>query len=132
MEITLGDFVKYLVLLLQNSNVVLPFKNQESWHKLFYRVKKENHISGKPSFFKNLQFDWDGAYPKSPELYDFLCILCWTGTVETTSPRYEEYKLSKGMAELLQKRFDALDETIKRYLTSIIGVAREEFVTSRA
>ncbi len=127
METTLGDFVKYLVLLLQKSEIALPFNNQELFHKLFYRLKKENDIAGKPIFLKKLWFDWNNSYPKSPELSEFLHALCWIGIVEANCPGCDTYWLSKNMEELWQEKFEKLDETTKQYLNLAVSVAKEEF-----
>ena len=124
---------KYLILLMEKNQIVLSFQDQAPWHLLFYRLKKVQNVSGKPSFLENLRFDWDGSYPKSSELSEFLHALCLTGAVVTTSPLYEEYRLLKGMAALWQQRFEALDDTVKSFLNTGVNIAREEFnkVTSR-
>lgn len=127
MEMTLGDFVKYLVLLLQKAEIVLPFNNEVLFHELLYRLKKENNIAGKPTFLEKLWFDWDGPYPKSPELSEYLNAICWIGVVETNSPRFDKYWLSKNMEELWQKQFEKLDEATKQYLNLVVDIAREEF-----
>lgn len=127
MEITLGDFVKYLVLLLQKAGISLPFNNRALFHKLFYLLKKENGIAGKPTFLKKLWFDWDGSYPKSPELSEFLHALYWIGIVEANCPICDRYWLSKDMEKLWQEQFEKLDEIIKSYLNSVVDIAKEEF-----
>ena len=128
MEMTLGDFVNYLVLLLQKYEIALPFNNQALFHKLLYRLKKENDIAGKPNFLKKLWFDWNGSYPKSPELSEYLHALCWIGiVVKANCPGCDTYWLSKNIEELWQKQFEKIDEVIKQYLNLVIGIAKEEF-----
>lgn len=125
MKITLGDFVKYLVLLLQKNNIALPFNNLVLFHRLFYRLKKEVN-EAKPKFLENLWFDWDGLYSESPELSRFLdamrCIC-----VETNSPKFDRYWLSEDINNLWQEKFDRIDEATKQYLNLVVHIAREEF-----
>ena len=121
------DFVRYLILLLQKNNIILTFNKPEAWHCLFYRLKKSPEILGKPAFLEKLWFDWDGPYQESPELLEYLHTLRLTGVVETNSPRFDRYWLSKGIEELWQKQFEKLDEVIKQYLNLVIGIAKEEF-----
>lgn len=127
MEISFGDFVKYLVLLLQKNGIDLPFHTQEAWHLLFYRLKKQQDFPGKPAFLETLWFDWDDPYPKSPELSEYLNALCMIGVVETNSPRFDRYRLSKVMEELWQEQFEKLNEEIKQYLNLSVQIAKEEF-----
>ena len=49
-EISLGEFVKRLAALLQEKSVEMPFKDEESWHVLFYELAKQEW-PGKPGFF---------------------------------------------------------------------------------
>lgn len=127
MEVSFGEFVKYLVLLLQKNNIVLPFNRPEAWHHLFYRLKQSQEISGKPAFLEKLWFDWDDPYPKSPELSEYLHALCWTGTIETNSPRFDRYWLPKNMEKLWQEQYEKLDKTVKQYLYFTVEIAKEEF-----
>ena len=133
MTMTLGEFIKWLVFLLQKEGVPLSLNNQLSWHKLFYRLKMRGDVVEKPVFLKELWFDWCYAYPKSPELSKFLQAVCWTGIVETTDFG-RNYKLQEDMEQLLQRRFENLNEKTKQYLNSIVKIAKEEFagVVSRA
>lgn len=125
--ISLEEFVKYMVLLLQKNNIVLPFHKTEAWHSLFYRLKKSTETHGKPAFLENLWFDWDGPYPKSPELSEYLNAMCFIGVVETNSPRFDRYWLSKNVEGLWQEQFEKLDKTLKQYLHSTVEIAKEEF-----
>ena len=124
----LGDFVGLLMLLLQGKITISL--NMETWNLLFYRLKKKN-IAGKPAFFEKMQFDWDGPYPKSPELSHYLNCLSMFGVLVTTSPRFQEYKLDEKHTPILKKKYEALDETAKLFLDHAVKIAMEEF-TKRA
>lgn len=121
---SLGDFVGFLILLLQEK-ISLSLKIKP-WHMLFYRLKKEN-IAGKPAFFEEMRFDWDGPYPTSPELSHYLNCLCILGALITTSPRFQEYWLEEKYALLLRKKYEKLDEPAKLFLDNAVKMAIEEF-----
>lgn len=127
MTISLGEFVNYLVLLLQKNNVILPFHRQGAWHLLFYRLKKSPEIREKPAFLETLWFDWDGPYPKSPELSEYLNALRIIGVVETNSPKFDKYWISKDIERLWQSQFEKTDEINKEYLLRVVEIAKEEF-----
>ena len=90
---TLGDFVKRLVALLQSEDILMPFENEAPWHELFYKLKKERGVEGRPVFFDRLRFDWDGPFPKSLELSDFLHALHWNACVSAQNPKYDSITL---------------------------------------
>ncbi len=98
--VTLGQFVKELSALLANENVSIPFKNERPWHTLFYSLKTERDVPGRPTFFDRLQFDWDGPFPKSQELSEFLHSLHWNASVSATNPHYETINLSGPVKDL--------------------------------
>ena len=97
MDISFGKFVNYLVLLLHSNGINLLLHKQEAWHQLFYRLKRQQESVGKPIFLEELWFDWDKQYPTSPELSEYLNAMCVLGVVETNSPTFDRYWLSKDM-----------------------------------
>src|SRR4051812_39801172 len=97
---TLGDFVKHLSSLLQQSSIKMPFKNERAWHLAFYELKTSPQTVGRPAFFDSLVFDWDGRYPKSQKLSEFLHALHWSSSVSAGNPSYEEISLNKEMQDL--------------------------------
>ena len=127
MKLSLGEFVKCLVLLLHRNGVAFSLRSYKPWHLLFYELKKIPETDGKPEFFKNLRFDWDGPYPECPELSEFLDALCWTGSIVTTSPRFEEYTLPKEMADLWSQEFEVLGDETKQFLDTTLALARNKF-----
>ena len=126
-EISLGDFVKYLVLLLHKNNIVFTLRSYRPWHHLFWRLKKDPAVSGRPAFFEKLWFDWDGPYPESPELSEYLDALLRVGCIESASPRFEKYWLTERMASLWLFHFEALDDQTKIFLNNAAVLAQEEF-----
>lgn len=97
--ISLAEFVKQLTARIQqNHELHMPFKDEKPWHMLFYRLKKASS-QGKPSFFNELQFDWDGPYPTCQELTDYIHALHFTGCVSAGNPSYDEIALNEGLAK---------------------------------
>jgi len=123
---TLGDFVEELVALLHKDGVKIPFKNQRPWHRLFYALKSESS-PGKPTFFDQLFFDWDGPYPKSEELSEFLYALHWNTSVSAANPHFETISLTDDVAGLLLKRLIGQDPQSKEFLEEAARRARAEF-----
>tara|TARA_Y100000310_G_scaffold77666_1_gene74273 strand:- start:2772 stop:3161 length:390 start_codon:yes stop_codon:yes gene_type:complete len=68
-EVSLFDLGRGLIATLILESVPVPNENRD-WHEFFYELKKEEK-DGKPKFFDNLGFDWDGPYPKSLYLSEF-------------------------------------------------------------
>ncbi len=122
-----GEFVKHLILLLHRNQVPFSFRSHEPWHRLFFRLKTVPAVAGKPVFFEILAFDWDKTYPRSQELSDFLSILSVTGSVATTSPRYETYILSEETEESWLNTLNMPDKATRRFLNTALEMAREEF-----
>ena len=127
MEMPLSSFVEYLVLLLHQNHLPLPFQKRELWHSLFCGLKKMSEDALAPPFLKDLQFDPDGPYPKSKKLSAILDMLCRTGCVYWTSPGRQQYSLSDNVAMLWLKEFNSLKEEEKTSLYIALGLAREKF-----
>ena len=124
---SLGDFIKFLLLSLQRNGTGLSLNNRELWHHLFYRLKEIGEADDKPGFLKNLWFDWDGRYPTCPKLADYLNTLCLVGSVVTTSPRYEEYTIPEETQKFWLREYEKLDKATKRFLKISTVIAEEEF-----
>ena len=125
-NLSLGDFVKQLAVLMNQNGLVMLFKEERPWHALFYRLKKDN-VDGKPSFFNDLRFDWDGPYPKSQELSRFIQSLHWTGAVGAVNPSYERIVLRPEMSELWSSKLGDLSSADKDFLNRAVSMAKEEF-----
>jgi len=126
-KLSLGEFVKQLTALFENSNIDIPFKNERTWHYLFYELKKDRNAIGRPSFFDQLEFDWDGPFPKSQELSDFLHSLHWNASVSASNPHYETINLSREVKNLWFKRYKELDTDSKRFFALVLKRAKTEF-----
>ena len=126
---TLGEFVKLLLIALQEKNVAFQLKDRRSWHKLVYRLK-QLPASGKPIFFDELWFDWNGPYPRSRELDELLTTLRTTGAVKTTSPQYGEWRLSDKMFILWCQTYMMLATHELQFLDLAAALAEDEFKKS--
>jgi hypothetical protein len=124
-EISLGDFVKKLTVLMGENRVVMLFKEERPWHVLFYRLKKDK-TAGKPSFFNTLRFDWDGPYPKCQQLSEFIQALHWTGAVGAVNPSYEKIVLREEMGQLWSKEI-TVPAKVESFLKHAASLAKEEF-----
>lgn len=125
--LSLGEFVKQLTALFEENEIAIPFKNERQWHLLFYELKKEQNAVGRPQFFDDLEFDWDGPAPKSPELSDFLHSLHWNASVSASNPHYETINLSKEVKDLWLRRYKASDPETKRFFKAALTRAKTEF-----
>ena len=128
----LGDFVKDLVALLHQENIKMPFDDENPWHELFYELKKHPERTEGFRFLENLQFDWDGPYPKCQELSDFLHALHWNASVSALNPRFDSISLIDDIAELWAKRIDKLSAEDKAFLFIALSQAKERFVPEPA
>ena len=123
---SLGEFVKLLLVVLRQKNIAFQMKNRKPWHVLTYRLKQSS-APGKLAFFDELWFDWDGPYPRSRELDELLSMLSITGAVETTSPRYGEWRLSDHMFSLWSGTYATLGRSDRQLLNFAAALAEEEF-----
>jgi hypothetical protein len=128
-ELSLGDFVKQLVVLMDQNQLVMLFKDEKPWHLLFYHLKKEQ-TEGKPNFLSQLRFDWDGSYPKCQELSDYIQALHWTGNVVAVNPSYEHFILDKAVSKIWRSEGESLDDATKGFLAHSIGLAKQQFPAS--
>ncbi|MBI2004608.1 hypothetical protein HYS79_00405 [Patescibacteria group bacterium] len=115
-RMTLTDFTRYLVFLLQKDNAAVPCKDQRLWHTLMYQLKEEAANTSAPACVQELWFDSDDSYHKSPDVARVLLALSTTGVIEGTRQRYEECRLSAVAAAALQRYFYALDAPTREYL----------------
>ena len=52
--------VKHLAALMQEKGIDIPFKNERPWHYLFFDLKLDKSLRGRPPLLDELVFDWDG------------------------------------------------------------------------
>lgn len=125
-----GDFVEQLAALLQRRNVTMPFEDEGPWHVLFYDLKRTNW-AGKPEFLTTLRFDWDGPYPKSQELSEFLHALHWNACVDARNPHFDQIIIPSTMAEVWSRQADQLDPQTKGFLENAVAHASELFAAQQ-
>jgi hypothetical protein len=126
-EMSLGEFVKQLIVRMHDNHLKMLFKEDRPWHLLFYKLSKEKFV-GKPEFFDNLHFDWDGPYPKCPELSRFIHALHWTGAVAAINPSYERIMLlSEQMRQLWSQQGESLPSQANEFLEHAAILAGKQF-----
>jgi hypothetical protein len=125
-EISLGQFVEQLTGLLQKDSVQLPFKNQRPWHILFYDLKKIT-AAGRPKFFDQLRFDWDGPYPKCRELSEFLHALHVTTSIGVANPDYDEILVGREVEEEWVNNAKKDEPDLKQFVDYAVTRAKKEF-----
>jgi hypothetical protein len=127
-ELTLGEFVKVIVLMLHKKGVAMPFQNEEKWHELFYELKREKAKEGRPNFFDRLRFDWDGPYPKSQDLSEYLQALHWNGFVSVANPSYDRLSVDSEVLEAAkQKEIVIEDKALEKFFSSTVEEAVGKF-----
>jgi hypothetical protein len=125
-ETTLGDFIRILAVKIPDQDRIIPFQDERPWHTVFYRLKKELP-EPKPTFLTKLTFDWDGPYPKSQDVSEFLQALHWTGSVAALNPSYEQIIVPESVEANWKKEAEQLDSDMQSVLKKSIALAAEEF-----
>lgn len=123
-NISMGEFIKQLTLVLADKNLPMPFKHERPWHELFYRLKTAKGVPGKPAFLTNLRFDWVGPYPRSQELSDYIHGLHWSGCVSAGNPGYAEITLNPELKQLWTVK---LEGKLSAFVEYSLKLAEEEF-----
>ena len=126
-DLSLSDFMKSLVSLMDERRWKLPLKNEKPWHVLFYELKKANLGARKPKFLNELRFDWDGPYPKSQDVSDFLHALHWNASVSAANPQFTTISLSPEVAELWKKLHSELDSEARSMVDNAMPYAEKQF-----
>lgn len=126
-DLSLGQFVRQLAALLQKQSVQLPFKNQRPWHLLFYRLKKDSTSPGRPQFFDELGFDWDGAYPKSQQLAEFLNAMHFTANVSARNPHFDVISVAPEVADRWARSIKQDDPEVMQFVSNAVALAQQEF-----
>ena len=124
-DLTLGDAVRQLALLMRDAGMVLVFKDEEPWHWLFFRIKEE--LKDAPQSLSRLRFDADNRYPRSRELSEFLHALHTTFAAGVENPSYDELALDPKVAQLWEKEQQALSSEAKDFLQRGLQIATDEF-----
>lgn len=123
-DVSLGEFIKLLTSRVDNDQMHMPFKDEQPWHMLFYRLKKENW-PGKPAFLGDLQFDWVGRYPICQDLSDYIHALHFTGCMSASNPSYDEITLNKELAD--RWAAETVGGELPGFIARAVELARTEF-----
>jgi hypothetical protein len=121
---SLGEFVKQLAVRMHNSGLPMPLKDERPWHTLLYQLKASK-VEPKPTFLGDLQFDWDGPYPRSRDLADYIHGLHLTGCVSAANPSYDEITLDEKLEKVWSS--DRLDPAMRQFMDGVMDIAKKEF-----
>lgn len=124
-DVSLGEFVKQLTLRFTKENMIMPLRDERPWHMLFYDLKASNLASGKPDFLAELLFDWDGPYPRSPELAEYLDALHWTGCLSASNPQYEKVTVNPKVSQLWSAL--SIDPDLSSFIDFAVETAKGRF-----
>lgn len=122
-NMSLGEFVKQLTVRMREASVTMPFKDEKPWHTLLYDLTVSD-ISPKPGFLGQLQFDWDGPYPRSRDLSDYLHGLHFTGCVSAGNPSYDQITLDPDVAKIWSQS-SSLE--VNNFMDKVMSLAQKEF-----
>jgi hypothetical protein len=121
---SLGEFVKQLTVRMNGDQMEMPFKDERPWHSLLYELSISK-VEPKPDFLNRLQFDWDGPYPRSRDLSDYIHGLHFTGCVSAANPSYDQITLDPEVAKLWAQEADGLD--VRYFMDEVMTIAKKEF-----
>jgi len=123
-DMSLGDFVQQILVLLNDEK--LHFRQERPWHELLYRLKTDPDQQGKPQFLRELFFDWNGPYPRSRELSEYLHGLHWTGCLSAPNPTYDSFTLKPEVRQIWEQV--EIEPMLRRFLDTVGEAARAELV----
>ena len=123
---SLGDFVQQILVRLNDEKV--HFRDERPWHEFFYHFKTGPDQEGKPLFLQGLFFDWNGPYPRSQELSDYLHGLHWTGCLSAPNPGYDTFTLKPEVREIWQQA--NVEPTLREFLDTAGDAAKRELVVN--
>jgi hypothetical protein len=124
-EVSLGEFVKQLTLRFTEEGMTMPLRDEKPWHMLFYNLKTSSNASSKPDFLSELLFDWDGPYPRSSELAEYLDTLHWTGCLSASNPQYEKVTVNPKVSELWASL--QVDPNLSSFIDHAVETAKGHF-----
>jgi len=125
-DISLGEFVKQLTLRFTQQQMTMPLRDERPWHLLFYKLKvAADYSRPKPGFLNDLLFDWDGPYPRSSELADYLDALHWTGCLSASNPQYEKVTVNPKVSQLWSAL--SVDPELSSFIDYAVEMAKGHF-----
>src|SRR5690242_14735795 len=118
-DASLGDFVRQLAVRFARQGTPMPLKNERPWHELFYDLQQQG---SKPAFLESMKFDWNGPYPTSRALSEYLSALHWTGCVSAGNPSYDEISLAPDVQALWEG--EQVEAQLGEYLDRVVHQAQ--------
>lgn len=125
-EPTLGDVLTAIAALLSQRGVEMPKREVRLWHELFYELK--TMPGHKPASIDQMFFDWDGPYPRSRKLADFLQALHSTANVSAINPSYSKFGVPKSIEKIWERRLSGLPQQDQDFIQRAADLARERFI----
>jgi hypothetical protein len=125
-QLSLGDVVRQLALLMRENNLVIAFKNEAPWHILFYRLQNQTEPP-RPRFLDHLRFDSGARYPRCRELSEFLHGLHTACAVDVANPSYEEMIIPEDVISDWRQEHERLPKRSKNFLAAGLDIAKTEF-----
>ncbi len=123
-DISLGEFVKQLTVRIKKANLPMPFKDEAPWHLLFYKLKQEK-LAGTPVFLETMRFDWDGSYPRSQELSNYIHALHFTGCVAASNPSYDQMSLNPDLETIWASQ--QLESELLQFVDQVMDRVKSDF-----
>ena len=104
--------------------MAIPFKNEKSWHYLFYELKKDKKAAGRPPCPDELEFDWGRAISEISRTIGFPSTRYMSGCeCSVSKPHYETINLSKEVRNLWFKRHEEETPKPKSSFVSVLRAA---------
>lgn len=122
-DVSLGEFICQLTLKFEEAHIPMAFNNDQAWHELLYRIKKQP--GPKPVFFDFLIFDWTGPAPRSRDLAEYLNSLHRIGCLSAENPSFDEVKIDREVKALWEQEHP--DQELNQYLGQVVQQARGLF-----
>jgi hypothetical protein len=123
---SLGDLVQQV--LVRVGNAELHFQNERPWHELFFTLKQQREIQGRPAFLDRMFFEWNGPYPHSEELSRYLHGLHWAGCVTAGNPTYDTFRVNEDVCEIW--RGVALEAPLDQFVDRAAEQVRNHIVAA--
>ncbi len=102
----------------------MPFKDEAPWHLLFYKLKQEK-LAGTPVFLETMRFDWDGSYPRSQELSNYIHALHFTGCVAASNPSYDQMSLNPDLETIWASQ--QLESELLQFVDQVMDRVKSDF-----
>lgn len=126
-NLSLGKMVTILAGKLHQAGVELPFRNQVPWHLLFYTLKMEQAVPEEAEFIRELEFDWDGPFPKCEALSEYLNGFHITANVSGLNPSFDYFQVNDDDATRWSQDLEQLGENTRTFILQAVDLARIEF-----